>query len=374
MPEQSPRLSWPFPGRDDDPWFDGFVDFVRALDATGFAHREDRNLILAGGGTLTWDASGSGLTWSEDFLVFSPTTGFFTRLVADSLAPDDGQVIRAEIVRAPGSNRNVSAEVAGIALNTNDSMLLGIRIGDNFFFRNGAAIKDGVTVDAIDLFSGSGGGGGAPGSIDWKDSCRAVTTGLLPAYMRTGNVITADANGPLPVQDGVSLNVGDSLLVNGQTLGEDNGVYVIDDLGSGGTKFVMTRRDDFDADFEVTAGIHIPIEEGTLNGGTVYRLLTTGTITINVTSILFGRLVTGKFFSQTFNSTDLVGGVLSVNHALDASGFENMVGVVVKNGSTNKVVQPDDIEFVDADNVDIDLGTLGVPAAPDWAVFVVGGA
>jgi hypothetical protein len=149
-------MLWPTPSLDTDPWFDAYEDQVRAQDASGFAAREDRNLILAGGGTLTWNTL-TGLTWTDAFLVWSPSTGFFSRLVASTLLLLDGQIIRAEITRAPGQNVNALPEVANIALNTDNSLVLGLRVGTNFIFRNGALIKNGTTIDAEDLFSGGGG-------------------------------------------------------------------------------------------------------------------------------------------------------------------------------------------------------------------------
>jgi hypothetical protein len=153
-------MLWPYPEQHQDPWYEVFVDLIRALDASGFAAREDRNIILTGGGTLSWLPTTSGLTWTEDFLVFSPSTGFFSRIVADDLQPADGQVIRAEIIRHPGQNTNVAAEVANIAKNTDDSFLLGIRLGSNFIFRNGMILQSGTVIQAEDFFSGGGGGGG----------------------------------------------------------------------------------------------------------------------------------------------------------------------------------------------------------------------
>lgn len=189
MSELSPRVAWPFPSRDTDPWFDAFVDLIRAQDATAFAHREDRNLILSGGGLLTWSAAG-GLTWDAAFQIFSPSTGFFTRLVPATLVPADGEVIRAEIVRAPGLNRNVNAEVAGIAQNTNDSLILGMRVGTSFYFRNGAVIKDGESMDAEDLF---GGGSGGPDNFSYK---------TIPS----GDTVTIPANQQMIVKGGVNIS------------------------------------------------------------------------------------------------------------------------------------------------------------------------
>lgn len=158
MAEPTPRMFWPLVEENEDPWFESFRSFVRAQDASGFAAREDRNAILTGGGTLTWDAAGSGLTWTQPFLIWMPSTGFFTRLVAATLAPEDGQIIRSTLTRAPGQNVNAAAVVANIAENTDNSFVLGLRSGTNFVFRNGLTIKDGTTISAEDFFSGGGGG------------------------------------------------------------------------------------------------------------------------------------------------------------------------------------------------------------------------
>lgn len=180
-------MEWPFPNREDNPWYDGFVDFIRSVDASGFASREDRNLILSGGGILTW--TGSVLTWTAPFQVFSPSTGFFTMLAAASLAVADNQVIRAEIVRHPGQNNVVAAEVAAFALNTNNSLLLGMRRGTSFYFRSGQAIQAGTTVDADDFFAGNASTGG---NFSWK---------LIPV----DEFVTIETNRQMVVQGGITI-------------------------------------------------------------------------------------------------------------------------------------------------------------------------
>lgn len=68
---------------------------------------------------------------------------------------------------------------------------------------------------------------------DWKESVRAATTAALPAVTYangTGGVgatLTADANGALPAQDGVTLVVNDRLLVKDQAAQLQNGIYIL---------------------------------------------------------------------------------------------------------------------------------------------------
>lgn len=68
---------------------------------------------------------------------------------------------------------------------------------------------------------------------------------------------------------------------------------------------------------------------------------------------------------RTFNSGDLVGGVLTYTHNLNAE--DGLVDVVIMD-DTGKQVAPDDVTFTSSTVVDVDLSTLGVPGAPDWTI------
>lgn len=180
-------MEWTFPSEEEDPWYDRFVDFIRSLDASGFAAREDRNIILSGGGTISWD-TGTGLTWTSPFRIFSPSTGFFTLLQPTTIALADGEVIRFDVVRHPGQNNNVAPESAPYAKNTDNSMLLGMRVGDNFYFRSGQAMGDGDSFTELELF-----GGGAGGSFSWK---------IIPA----GTSVTIPTNQQMVLVGGITID------------------------------------------------------------------------------------------------------------------------------------------------------------------------
>lgn len=69
------------------------------------------------------------------------------------------------------------------------------------------------------------------------------------------------------------------------TPGKYNGIWEI--IGGSTTSIVATRRADADADAEVTAGMTVPIEEGT-NGADKLAILTTNDpITVNTTALTF---------------------------------------------------------------------------------------
>ena len=86
------------------------------------------------------------------------------------------------------------------------------------------------------------------------------------AATRSGNVLTATANGAITAGGGIDavtpLFVNDRVLVKDQATGADNGIYTITSLGSGGTPYVLTRAADFDTSGDVVSGLFVFIQEG----------------------------------------------------------------------------------------------------------------
>lgn len=126
---------------------------------------------------------------------------------------------------------------------------------------------------------------------DWKDSVRVATVAALPANTRSGNVLTADANGSINVAgvDGIDdLAQGERILVKNEDDDENNGLYDVTTVGSAGTAWVLTRSADADSSVEVTSGLTVSVEEGTL-GGTRWVLTTSGAITLNTTALSFTK-------------------------------------------------------------------------------------
>jgi len=108
--------------------------------------------------------------------------------------------------------------------------------------------------------------------IDRKASVRAATTEDISL---TG----------AQTIDGVALNDGDRVLVKDQTDGTQNGIYVANSSGA------WLRAEDADGtpDNEVTSGMFTFVEEGTAAGSTGWSLVTTGTITLDTTSLTFSQ-------------------------------------------------------------------------------------
>jgi len=127
--------------------------------------------------------------------------------------------------------------------------------------------------------------------LDWKNSCRVATStdlAVTAAGSGVGKTLTANANGAATL-DGVVMALNDRVLVRGQVTGSDNGVYVVTDIGSGGTPYVLTRSLDADANLEVTANLTVFISAGT-DADTGWTLTTNDPIVVDTTALAFAQV------------------------------------------------------------------------------------
>ena len=149
---ESSRMDWPYPGRDDDPWYDKFDDLIQALDVSGYASREDRSLLLSGGGTITWTLGTSTLSWTAPIVFSDPLTGFLLSIAAGSVVMANGQVFYTTLVRQPLQNQSISAVVANQipgAPDGDNTIAIAVRIGDRIYFRTGFSLADGESSGGV---------------------------------------------------------------------------------------------------------------------------------------------------------------------------------------------------------------------------------
>lgn len=96
--------------------------------------------------------------------------------------------------------------------------------------------------------------------------------------------------GGLAVQAGgdwsAPLAVGDRILVKDQAAARDNGIYV---AAAG----AWSRAADADASIEVTPGLLVPVDQGTVNGDSLWQLTTDAPITLGSTALQF-EMVAGR--------------------------------------------------------------------------------
>lgn len=161
---------------------------------------------------------------------------------------------------------------------------LNLHVGTPFYKLTAGSLLKGIAdaLQALDTKVDTG--------VDYKESCRIATAAALPAYTRSGNVLTADANGALNGHasvDGVTLAVGDRVLVKNGASGVDNGIYTVTALGAVGSKWKLTRATDANISAQVTSGMFTEVEAGTANSGNAYILSTANPITLNTTALTF---------------------------------------------------------------------------------------
>ena len=155
--------------------------------------------------------------------------------------------------------------------------------------------------------------------LDIKGSCVASTTAALAAVTYNngtagvGATLTANANGALAAQDGVTLVAAERLLVKNQASTLENGIYVVTTVGTAGAPFVLTRSTDMDGSpTSEIPGAFTFVQEGTTNADNGFVCTTNAPVTMGTTGIVWvqfsgaGQIDAGAGLAKT-------GDVLSVN-------------------------------------------------------------
>ena len=163
------RMDWPLPAEGADPWYDAFVSLFDAVDASGYATREDRmGSILMGGGTVSLAPPMGGspllrLTWSAAIEIPAPLTGFRWDIAASNIDLADGEYLYVTLVRAPSAVTTLTLQNAQVVPANDNNLVVGLRRGDRVYFGNGDVIADG---ESLVLFP-TGGGGSAAANIQY---------------------------------------------------------------------------------------------------------------------------------------------------------------------------------------------------------------
>jgi hypothetical protein len=130
------------------------------------------------------------------------------------------------------------------------------------------------------------------GAISWKQPVRAKTTAALAANTYAngssgvGATLTGNSNGALAAQDGVTLAVGERLLVDHESSGSHNGIYVVTRVGDGSHTYLLTRATDADAPAELVNAT-VKVSEGTTFADQEWQCTTNATITVGTTALVF---------------------------------------------------------------------------------------
>lgn len=80
------------------------------------------------------------------------------------------------------------------------------------------------------------------------------------------------ATGALTI-DSVAVNLNDYILLAGQTLAYQNGIYQCTQAGATGIAAVLTRRGDFQSREQIRGGSYVPVSAGTALGGSIWMVV-----------------------------------------------------------------------------------------------------
>jgi hypothetical protein len=172
-----------------------------------------------------------------------------------------------------------------------------------------------------------------------KEAVRVISTDpFVGTYNAAAMTLTQTTPAALVV-DGVTLAVGDRVLLAGQLDLTQNGIYVLTTLGDSTTAAVLTRADDMNTSASLINGTIIPVSEGDDNTNTRWKM-TPATIpaVLDTTNLVFTkqstdvRRVVEMSFDIEGDDTETVYdfehnlGTLNVTHEIyDAATGETVV-------------------------------------------------
>jgi hypothetical protein len=150
--------------------------------------------------------------------------------------------------------------------------------------------------------------------IDYKQAVRVITL----------TNITLAGGAPVEV-DGVTLLAGDRILVNGQSNAAQNGLYVVQTLGTGANG-TWVRTTDGNEDGEIQPGMVVMVTQGDEYADTPWKLITNGTIIIGTTELVFEENYSLAFGNVFANGTAVVANTVSAPLTLTAGDNISIVG------------------------------------------------
>lgn len=276
----------------------------------------DTNTYLTGNQniSITGDATGSGATAISLTLANSGVTaGTYTKITVDAkgratagttLAASDIPTLTASKISDFDTQVRTSrldqmaAPTASVSMNS--QKITGLA--------EPTLASDAATKNYVDT---------AIQGLDPKASAKVATTANLTATYNNGTsgvgaTLTNSGTQAALAIDGVTLAVGDRVLVKDQTTQPQNGIYEVTNIGSVSTNWILTRTSDANLWTELP-GAYTFVEQGTANADNGYLITvdaggTFGTTNITVTQFSgAGQITAGAGLTKTGNTIDIGG-------------------------------------------------------------------
>lgn len=188
----TPRVGLIYPTEYTPNWYNMYESHMLQLDAALYASREDRGIILMGGGVVTWDSTTGDLTFSEDALVVGPIVGTIGTITADTFTIGEGEFAYVDVTRYASAGYALEVVVTTTVPNTDNALLIAYR-KDDFLWLRGVGVLSGIysqplSREGLTDFPDPGDGGAVVNASPYSKNVRFT---IAPATAETMTVADA---------------------------------------------------------------------------------------------------------------------------------------------------------------------------------------
>lgn len=171
-----------------------------------------------------------------------------------------------------------------------------------------------------------------------KEAVRLASTVNFPAtYMPAPNFRLNGSTYAELKLDGVSVVVGDRVLIKDQQDATQNGIYVVSTTGSTTAVANLIRSSDFDSSEDIPHNVMVRVSEGLSQSDTLFQLTNDGPIILDTSPLIFQKFSSGgddvvksKTVIVKLNATDTE---YIVTHNFGITGTEKGIIVLIKQGN-----------------------------------------
>ena len=282
---------------------------------TGFTPNTATTGAVTLAGTLNVANGGTGATTLTGYLVGNGTSA----VTATATIPTTD--LSGTVTNAQLANSSITLGTTNIALGGTSLTPAGLT--SVTVTQDPTSAFQLATKQYVDVLAGQGITFHAPVRVE---SPTPLTATYNNGTAGVGATLTNSGTQAALVVDGVTLIVNDRVLIYTQTDPVENGVYVVTDVGSGSTNWILTRSADTDTSGSqdpnaLGFGDYFFVQQGATGAGESYICNTTGTIVFGTTSITFVQFSAAPVYTAGTGLT-LAGTQFSIaNTAVTAGAY-----------------------------------------------------
>lgn len=198
-----------------------------------------------------------------------------------------------------------------------------------------------------------------------KANVEYATAAALAAntYNNGAGTITMDAVGIVTI-NGHNMVLNESVLIKNESDQTRNGAYTMTTEGTAGVAGVFTRRSDYNTGAEILAGDNFYVTLGGSNATTTWQQITTGTITLGTSNIVFVQ-TQGPGTITTTPPVNISGNVVSIDNAAADGSTKGAASFTAAdfNASSGNI----SLDYTNAQKAT--TSTIGFLTDTDWDTF-----